>query len=161
MAPPRSCPSPATGESRARPTTRTTSPSTARRSRGSVRTRTSRVMVLPRNVCRTEGAPMGRIAARLNELGIELPEPSVPRANYVPWVRTGNQVWIAGQVPFDRGALRYVGKLGKNFTVEEGQACARLVVLNVLAHLARACDGDLDRVVRVIKLNGFVNCVPE
>jgi enamine deaminase RidA (YjgF/YER057c/UK114 family) len=104
---------------------------------------------------------MGRIAARLQELGIELPEPSVPRANYVPWVRTGNQVWIAGQVPFDHGELRYVGKLGKDFTVEEGQACARLVVLNVLAHLQRACDGDLDRVVRVIKLNGFVNCVPE
>jgi enamine deaminase RidA (YjgF/YER057c/UK114 family) len=104
---------------------------------------------------------MGRIAARLKELGIELPEPSVPRANYVPWVRTGNQVWIAGQVPFEGGELRYVGKLGKDFTVEEGQACARLVVLNVLAHLARACDGDLDRVVRVVKLNGFVNCVPE
>jgi enamine deaminase RidA (YjgF/YER057c/UK114 family) len=104
---------------------------------------------------------MGRIAARLKELGIELPEPSVPRANYVPWVRTGNQVWIAGQVPFDRGELRYVGKLGRDFSVEEGQACARLVVLNVLAHLARACDGDLDRVVRVVKLNGFVNCMPE
>jgi enamine deaminase RidA (YjgF/YER057c/UK114 family) len=104
---------------------------------------------------------MGRVSSRLSELGITLPEPSVPRANYVPWVRTGNQVWIAGQVPFERGELRYIGKLGRDFTVEEGAACARLVVLNVLAHLARACDGDLDKVVRVVKLNGFVNGVPE
>src|SRR5262245_38646602 len=107
------------------------SPSPAPRTRGSVPTRPSRVTVLLPSACRAaEGAPMGRIAERLKELGIELPEPSVPRANYVPWVRTGNQVWIAGQVPFDRGELRYVGKLGKDFGVEEGQACARLVVLN-------------------------------
>jgi enamine deaminase RidA (YjgF/YER057c/UK114 family) len=103
----------------------------------------------------------GRVAARLAELGIQLPEPSVPRANYVPWVRTGNQVYIAGQVPFDKGELRYIGKLGRELTVEDGQACARLVALNLLAHLQAACGGDLDRVVRAVKLNGYVNCVPE
>ncbi len=103
----------------------------------------------------------GQIDARLKELGIELPPPAKPAANYVPTVRTGNLVYVAGQVPMVEGKFEYQGKLGKDYTIEEGQACARLVALNVLAQLKEACGGDLDRVRRAVKLNGFVNCVPE
>lgn len=104
---------------------------------------------------------MGRIDERLAELGIELPNPMVPAANYIPFVRTGDQVWIAGQVTFWNGERRFLGKVGRDFTLEEGREAARLVACNVIAQLRAACDGDLDRVVRAVKLNGFVNCTPE
>ena len=105
----------------------------------------------------------GRIDARLAELGIELPKPASPAANYVPTVRTGNLVYIAGQVPVVEGEFRFRGKLGdgQDFSVEEGQECARLVAINLLSQLKQACGGDLDRVVRAVKLNGFVNCSPD
>ena len=103
----------------------------------------------------------GRIDARLLELGITLPVPSAPRANYVPWVRVGDLLFIAGQVTFEDGKLVWIGKVGEHFTVEEGQLAARLVALNVLAQVRAALDGDLDRVVRVVRLGGFVNCPPE
>lgn len=102
-----------------------------------------------------------RIEQRLVELGVELPRVTPPAANYIPWVRTGDLVHIAGQVPFWSGELRYVGKLGREFDIAQGQEAARLVLLNVLAQLRAALDGDLDRVVRAVKLNGFINCVPE
>ena len=105
----------------------------------------------------------GRIDARLAELEIELPPPASPAANYVPTVRTGNLVYVAGQVPVVDGEFLYRGKLGEGekFSVEEGKACARLVAINMLAQLKQACEGDLDRVVRAVKLNGFVNCAPD
>ncbi len=103
----------------------------------------------------------GKIDARLQELGITLPQAATPAANYVPWVVSGNLAHIAGQVPFDNGELRYVGKIGVDFSVEEGQACARLVGLNILAQVKAACDGDLDRIVRCVKMGGFVNCLPD
>ena len=93
----------------------------------------------------------GAIDARLAELGIEIPEAPLPAANYVPWVVTGNLVFIAGQVPFQDGKLSHVGKLGDAFTVEDGQACARIVAINILAQLKAACGGDLDRVTRCVK----------
>jgi enamine deaminase RidA (YjgF/YER057c/UK114 family) len=103
----------------------------------------------------------GKIDARLKELGIELPPPATPAANYVPTVRTGNLVYVAGQVPMVDGRFLYQGKVGRDFTVEEAQACARLVAINIIAQLKAACEGDLDRVRRAVKLNGFVNCVPD
>ena len=103
----------------------------------------------------------GAIDARLAELGIEIPEAPLPAANYVPWVATGNLVFIAGQVPFQGGRLSHVGKLGDAFTVEDGQACARIVAVNILAQLKAACGGDLDRVTRCVKLGGFVNSTPD
>jgi len=104
----------------------------------------------------------GRIAARLAQLGIELPPPATPAANYVPSVRTGNLVYVAGQVPVVDGEFLFRGKVGEGqrFTIEEGQQAARLVALNLLAQVKHACDGDLDRVVRVVKLGGYVNCAP-
>ena len=103
----------------------------------------------------------GAIDACLAELGIEIPEAPLPAANYVPWVVTGNLVFIAGQVPFEDGKLSHVGKLGDAYSVEDGQACARIVAINILAQLKAACGGDLDRVTRCVKLGGFVNSTPD
>lgn len=103
----------------------------------------------------------GRVEARLSELGIELPAPATPAAMYVPWVRTGNLVFIAGQIPSWNGERKYLGRVGVEFSLEEGQQAARLVALHVLAQLKAACEGDLDRVVRCVRLGGFVACPPE
>ena len=104
---------------------------------------------------------MGQFDKRLAELGIVLPVPAKPVANYVGWVRTGNLVLTAGQVSFKDGKIEYQGKVGKDFSVEEAQKAARLCALNVIAQLKEACSGDLDRVKRIVKLVGFVNAVPE
>ena len=102
---------------------------------------------------------MSKIDERLKELGIELPNPPAPVASYVPFVQTGNQVLISGQISIAAdGGIK--GKLG-DLTLEEGQAAAKLCALNLLAQLKAACGGDLDRVVRVVKLGGFVNVKPD
>ena len=100
----------------------------------------------------------GDVEAQLAALDITLPDAPAPAANYVPYVRTGNQVFISGQVPWIGGERNFVGKVGTDFSVEEGQAAARTVALNIIAQVKEACDGDLDRVVRCVKLGGFVNC---
>lgn len=98
----------------------------------------------------------GRIESRLAELGITLPQATAPVANYVPWVRTGSQVFVSGQV--SNGPDGFIkGKLGADMSIEEGAAAARACALSLIAQLKAACDGDLDRLVRVVKLVGFVN----
>lgn len=104
---------------------------------------------------------MSRIDERLAELGVTLPTPSVPAASYVPWRRVGGLVFIAGQIPVKDGQRLFIGKVGREYTVEQAQDAARLVALNVLAHVKSACDGDLDRVVGIVRLGVFVNCLPE
>lgn len=99
----------------------------------------------------------GLIDARLAELNIELPKAAVPLAAYVPAVRTGNQLFISGQVPLWNGELRHVGKLGAGYSIEEGREAARVCALNILAQAKLALNGDLDRVTRIVKLVGFVN----
>jgi enamine deaminase RidA (YjgF/YER057c/UK114 family) len=99
----------------------------------------------------------GTIDARLAELSIELPEAAAPVANYVPVVRTGDLLFVSGQVTVWNGEFRFVGKLGEAFSVEDGQAAARLCGLNIIAQVRAALDGDLDRVRRVVKLGIFVN----
>ncbi len=104
---------------------------------------------------------MGKIDDRLQELNITLSEPAAPVANYVGYVITGNLVFISGQVTFGPdGNLMYQGIVGDTVSIEEAQKAARLCGLNILAQLKSACDGDLDRVVRCVKLGGFVNAVP-
>jgi len=103
----------------------------------------------------------GRIEARLKELGIELPQPAAPVANYVPFTTSGNLVFISGQVCQWNGEFRYIGKLGAGIGIADGQAAARLCAVNLLAHLRVACGGDLDRVRRCVQLRGFVNCSPD
>lgn len=104
---------------------------------------------------------MSRIEAKLAELGLELPRPPVPIANFVPFTVTGNLVFLAGQVNEWNGTVPFVGKLGEVFDVEAGIKAARLCALNLLACLKLACDGDLDRVRRCLRLGGFVNCAPD
>lgn len=99
----------------------------------------------------------GRIDTRLAELGIQLPKPTTPVANYVPYVIVGNTVFVSGQVTIRDGKLAYTGKVGAEVTVEQGYQAARICGLNLLAQLCEACGGDLDRVRHVVKLGGFVN----
>ena len=104
---------------------------------------------------------MGQIDKRLAELGITLPVPAKPVANYVGWVRTGNLVYTAGQVPLKDGKIEFQGKLGKDYTVEQGAQAARICAINVVAQLKDAAGGDLDRIKRIVKVVGFVNGVPD
>lgn len=103
----------------------------------------------------------GRIDARLQELGIELPKAASPAANYVPYVISGDLVFVAGQVPFWNGELTSIGRLGDGFEVEDGQKAARTCALNIIAQVKAACGGDLDRVKRIVKLGCFVNATPD
>jgi enamine deaminase RidA (YjgF/YER057c/UK114 family) len=103
----------------------------------------------------------GVIDARLEELGIELPQAAAAVANYVPYVFTGNLVFVSGQVTIDKGEFKYLGKVGSDLSVEQGQEAARLCALNIIAQLKEACGGDLDRVERIVKLGGFVNSTPD
>jgi enamine deaminase RidA (YjgF/YER057c/UK114 family) len=103
---------------------------------------------------------MGLIDKRLAELGIVLPKPAQPVATYVPWVKTGNLVYISGQGAMKDGKLQYTGRVGDTVSLEDAIASARLTGINIITHLRDACGGDLDRVKRVVKLLGLVNCTP-
>ncbi|MBT4888223.1 MAG: RidA family protein [Rhodospirillales bacterium] len=103
----------------------------------------------------------GKIDARLAELGITLPAPAAPVASYVPYVEAGNLVIISGQITMENGEIRYPGKLGAEVSLEDGYQAARLCAVNLLAQLKVACDGDLDRVQRVMRLGGFVACTAD
>jgi enamine deaminase RidA (YjgF/YER057c/UK114 family) len=103
----------------------------------------------------------GLVDARLRQLGIELPQPSRPGANYVPFVRSGDLVFLTGQLSQWNGERRFLGKLGRELGLEEGQQAARLCALNLIAHLRVALEGDLDRVSRCVRVAGFVNATPE
>lgn len=100
----------------------------------------------------------GRIAARLAELGVELPEPAAPAGAYVPFVTVHGTVLISGQLPIVQGQLKYKGQIGAELTVDDGYAAARLCALNLIAQLREACSGNLDHVFHVARLGGFVNC---
>lgn len=103
---------------------------------------------------------MSKIDDRLTELGVVLPAPVAPVANYVPFVRSGNLVHISGQISIDAsGGVR--GTVGVDVDLETAQKAARLCGVNLLAQMKAACDGDLDRVVRVVKLGGFVQAGPD
>ncbi len=98
----------------------------------------------------------GQIAAKLAELGITLPTPMAPIANYVPYVQTGNLVIVSGQVPAIDGKIAITGKVSWGVSLDQGKEAARLCFINVLVHLKAACGGDLDRVRRVVRLGGFI-----
>ena len=103
---------------------------------------------------------MSKAEDRLKALGLVLPVPAAPVANYVPFVRTGNHVHISGQISND-GNGRLKGTLGVDLTIEDGIAAARICGVNLLAQMKAAAGDDLDNVVRVIKLNGFVQAGPD
>lgn len=95
----------------------------------------------------------------LKRLGLTLPEPSAPVANYVPYVVSGNLVFISGQIS-KIGEKAIGGRLGEDLTVATGQEAAKLSALNLIAQMKAACGGDLSRVVRIVKLGGFVQALP-
>ncbi|WP_440957242.1 RidA family protein [Oceanicaulis sp. LC35] len=103
---------------------------------------------------------MADIESRLAALGLTLPEAAAPVANYVPHAQSGQTVHISGQISMGPNGL-VTGRLGDGMTLEEGQAAARLCALNLIAQFKSACDGNLNRVLRVVKLGGFVNAHPD
>jgi enamine deaminase RidA (YjgF/YER057c/UK114 family) len=98
---------------------------------------------------------------RLNQLGIDMPPPVTPGANFAPTKRVGNLLYVSGQVPVSGGADQYVGKLGTEVSLEDGQAAARLCAVNVLCQVNQAVGGDFDQVIGCVRLGGFVNASPE
>jgi enamine deaminase RidA (YjgF/YER057c/UK114 family) len=94
--------------------------------------------------------------SRLAELGIMLPEPPGAVAAYVPWIQTGNVIITSGQLPFQDGEIQFPGKLGADLDIDEGYQAARLCAINAIAQLKAAC-GDLDRIVRILRLEGNVH----
>jgi len=102
----------------------------------------------------------GKFEARLAEMGVTLPEAPAPAANYVPYVISGNMVYVSGQISQNEAGL-ITGKLGDTMDVDAGMDAARQCAIALLSQVKAACDGDLDRLVRVIKLTGFVNSTQE
>ena len=104
---------------------------------------------------------MSGLETRLEAMGLALPDPPRPIANFLPWRRSGTLVFLAGQVNEWNGTVPFVGKVGRDLDLDAGKAAAQLCALNLLACLELACDGDLDRVVQCVQVRGFVNCDPE
>jgi enamine deaminase RidA (YjgF/YER057c/UK114 family) len=98
---------------------------------------------------------------KLAEMGHVLPNAAAPAANYVPYTISGNLILVSGQLPIRDGAVAFKGRLGDGVEIEDGQAAAALCALNLLAQAKNACDGDLNRLKRCLKLGGFVACAPE
>jgi enamine deaminase RidA (YjgF/YER057c/UK114 family) len=101
------------------------------------------------------------VDARLSVLAIELPTVPIPVANFVPYRSFGNLVFLAGQVCEWNGVVRYVGRVGVDYDVADGQKAARVCALNLIAALKAACGGTLDTVSGCIRIGGFVNCSPQ
>lgn len=99
--------------------------------------------------------------SKLGELGLSLPDAPAPAANYVPYVISGNQVIVSGQISVDDEGEMIIGKLGRTMDVADGAHAASRCALSLLAQVKAACDGDLARLQRVVKLTGFVNSTPE
>ena len=101
------------------------------------------------------------IERRLANLGITLPAAPTPAANYLPWNITGNQLWIAGQAPIRDGKYEYVGRVGKEVTPQDAHSAARLCAINVLAQVKAACNGDWLRLVKAVRICGYISAAPD
>lgn len=100
------------------------------------------------------------IDKKLEAMQITLPQSVMPAANYVPYTLSGNLVFISGTLPMKDGKPQDIGKLGKEFTVEQGQQTARLCGINILSHIKAACGGDLSRVKKIVRMGIFVASAP-
>lgn len=103
---------------------------------------------------------MSKFETRLAELGVTLPDAPAPAANYLPFVTVGDMVYVSGQISQNADGF-ITGKLGGGVSVEEGAIAAKACAISLLAQVKAACNGDLDRLVRVVKLGGFVNSTPD
>lgn len=104
---------------------------------------------------------MSTIEKALESMNITLPVVAAPAANYIPASLSGNLLVVSGQLPMLDGKPQYIGKLGREVSLEDGQACAKLCALNVLAHVKNALGGDLGRIVKLVRLGVFVNATEE
>jgi enamine deaminase RidA (YjgF/YER057c/UK114 family) len=103
----------------------------------------------------------GTIEANLAKLGITLPAPAAPVANYIGYNIVGNLLVVSGQIPFVNGKVAFTGKVGDSVSIEQGQEAARVCFINLVAQVKAACGGDLDRVKRVVRLGGFIAAGPD
>lgn len=101
------------------------------------------------------------IDQKLNELNITLPEATAPAAAYLPFIKSGNLLYISGQLPFVDGALFATGHLGDNVSLEDGKKAAEYSAINILSVAKLALDGDLSRIKQIVKINGFVGSTPD
>jgi enamine deaminase RidA (YjgF/YER057c/UK114 family) len=101
------------------------------------------------------------VEARLAQLGIALPVAPAPAANYLPWTISRDQLWIAGQAPIRDGKYDHIGRVGKEVTPQQAHAAARLCGINVLAQVKAACSGDWSRVVKAVRICGYISAVPD
>ncbi len=99
---------------------------------------------------------MSTIESKIASLGYTLPVVSAPAANYVPFTQSGNLIFLSGTLPMKDGKPQFIGKLGADVSLEQGQECARLCGLNILAHLKNACGGNLDKVKKLVRMGIFV-----
>lgn len=104
---------------------------------------------------------MDNIESRLKEIGLALPQAAPPAANYIPFIISGNMLFIAGQIPFLNGEKMHFGKLGKDMSIEEAQKAAQACALNILAQAGAAVNGDWSKIAKCVRIGGFVNCTPE
>jgi enamine deaminase RidA (YjgF/YER057c/UK114 family) len=100
---------------------------------------------------------MSDIEKKLQELGLTLPEATLPAANYVPCTVAGGMVFVSGQLPMQGGKPQFIGKVGRDYSIEQGQECARICGLNILAHTKFILNGDWGRIKRLVRLGVFVN----
>jgi len=107
-----------------------------------------------------EPAMAGRTETQIKNLKITLPAAATPVANYVPFIITANLIFVSGQLPMQDGAVRYKGSVGTDISAQDAQEAAKLCAINLIAQAKAACDGDLDRIKRVVKLTGFVASGP-
>jgi len=104
---------------------------------------------------------MHLIDERLAQLNVTLPDAPSPAANYLPYLITGKQLWIAGQAAVVDGKHQFVGRLGAELSVADGKAAARLAAINVLAQVKAACNGDWNKLARCVRICGYLNATPE
>lgn len=101
------------------------------------------------------------LAEKVEQAGYVLPEVAAPAANYVPYIISGNHIFISGQIPFLNGQQMHIGRVGEDLTLEQGVEAAQACALNILAQANAAVGGDWSRIKRCVKLGGFVNCTPD
>jgi len=104
---------------------------------------------------------MSQVEERLKAIGVTIPSPTAPAANYIPYTIVGDLVFVSGQIPMVDGKIEGVGKVGRDLDTDAAKEIAKICAINLISQAKAATGGDLDKVVRVVKIGGFVNCVDD